>query len=159
MLLHRPRREPTRDLPHRLIAALLFAVALTGCSATTRTTAQATTASADCNDQYFEEVRDRGASGTEVTICGRVRRVRPPHVSRSGRHLPFDVVLPNGDDVWIDANLDVLGALPVRPGEHATVRGEYFYDGPRRDGIHWTHRTTHGPHPPGFVILDGVRYQ
>ena len=158
MLFLRPRREPPRDLPHRLIVAVLLAVAFTGCTGSTRTTA-ASSASAECNDAYFEEVRDRGASGTEVTVCGRVGRVRPPRVSRSGRHLPFDVVLPNGDDVWIDANLDVLGALPVRPGEQATVRGEYFYDGPRRDGIHWTHRTTHGPHPPGFVILNGVRYQ
>jgi hypothetical protein len=80
-------------------------------------------------------------------------------VSRSGRHLAFDVTLPGGDDVWVDANLDVLGRLPVRRGQHATVRGEYFFDRDRVDGIHWTHHTARGPHPPGYVILDGVKYQ
>jgi hypothetical protein len=47
----------------------------------------------------------------------------------------------------------------VRRGQRTTVRGEYFYDRDRVDGIHWTHRTTHGPHPPGFVILNGVTYR
>jgi hypothetical protein len=146
MLLHRSRRQSARDLLLGLTLALLA-----GCTAPRA-------AEAPCDDAYFAEVRDRGASGTEVTICGVVRRVRAPHVSRSGRHLAFDVGLPGGDDVWIDANLDVLGALPVRTGERATVRGEYFNDR-GRDGIHWTHRTTHGPHPAGYVILNGVRYQ
>lgn len=112
-----------------------------------------------CDDRYFTEVRDRGAAGTEVTVCGTVRRVRAPLPSRSGRHLDFLLALPGGDDVWVDANLEVLGRLPLRRGDAATVRGEYYVDGPRRDGIHWTHRTTHGPHPPGYVIVGGVRYQ
>jgi hypothetical protein len=147
MLLQRSRRKPARDLLHGLTLAFLV-----GC-------APHAAADTSCDDRYFAEVRDRGASGTEVTICGVVGRVRSPRVTRSGKHLAFDVVLPGGDDVWIDANLDVLGALPVRRGQRTTVRGEYFYDRDRVDGIHWTHRTTHGPHPPGFVILNGVTYR
>lgn len=145
MLLHRSRRQQARDLLLGLTLTLLA-----GCAAR---------ADLPCDDRYFEEVRARAASGSEVTICGVVQRVRRAHVSRSGRHLAFDVLLPAGDDVWIDANLDVLGALPVRRGQRTTVRGEYFYDRDRVDGIHWTHRTTHGPHPPGFVILNGVTYR
>ena len=43
-------------------------------------------------------------------------------------------------------------------GEHAIVRGEYYYDGGSREGVHWTHHTDRGGHPPGYLILNGTSY-
>ncbi len=64
-----------------------------------------------------------------------------------------------GDRVEIDANLAVMGDVPIRRGESAIVHGEYYYDASGRSGIHWTHRTLRGTHPPGYIMLDGRLYQ
>ncbi len=52
-----------------------------------------------------------------------------------------------------------MGEFPIRPGEQTTVRGEYYYDPDGREGVHWTHHTDRGPHPGGYVILNGLRYE
>ena len=99
------------------------------------------------------------ASHTEVTLCGTVVRVGPALESRSGRHRTFLVDVGGGDDIAIDANLDEMGSFPIGAGEHAVVRGEYYYDGGGREGIHWTHHTDRGYHPPGYIILNGTTYR
>lgn len=71
----------------------------------------------------------------------------------------FSVDVGGSRPVQIDANIDVMGDFPIRTGERAVVRGEYYYDGAGRDGVHWTHRTSRGTHPPGFITLDGITYR
>jgi hypothetical protein len=74
-------------------------------------------------------------------------------------HRIFFVDVGSGDVIAIDANVDVMGEFPIRPGEQTTVRGEYYYDPDGREGVHWTHHTDRGPHPGGYVILNGLRYE
>lgn len=112
-----------------------------------------------CDLSNFFAVQHAHVNRAEVTLCGTVSRVRAARETRSGRHRTFYVDVGHGDRVEIDANLDVLGDVPIAPGESAVVRGEYYYDRNGREGVHWTHRTARGTHPPGYLILNGVRYQ
>jgi hypothetical protein len=113
---------------------------------------------ATCNLAGFLAAQHAHVNHAEVTLCGTVERVRAPRRTRSGLHRVFYVDVGGGDVIAIDANLDVMGEFPVRPGEPTTIRGEYYDDQDGREGVHWTHHTAHGPHPPGYVILEGRRY-
>ncbi len=86
----------------------------------------------------------------------RVNRLRRSH---GGVHRVFIVDAGPAGPIAIDANVGIMGDFPIRHGETTIVRGEYYSDGPGRDGVHWTHRTDRGTHPPGFVELDGVTYR
>lgn len=112
-----------------------------------------------CDPQGFRAVQIARASRSEVTVCGTVVTVGRIRRSRSGTHRTFFVDAGAGHRVEVDANLDIMGDLPVRRGERAIVHGEYYADAGGRDGVHWTHRTLHGTHPPGYVVLDGTTYE
>lgn len=129
---------------------LLLALA-TGCGAAAGTVA--------CNNAGFLATQHAHADRAEVTLCGTVVRVRAIRVTRSGAHRYFFVDIGHDDRIEIDANTDLMGDFPVHDGDLATVRGEYYYDPNGREGVHWTHRTTRGSNPPGYVIVNGTRYQ
>jgi hypothetical protein len=112
-----------------------------------------------CDPAAFRGVAAAGANRAEVTLCGTVVRVGRLQRSRSGTHRVFFVDVGGNRRVQIDANVDIMGNFPIRRGEYAVVRGEYYSDGPGRDGVHWTHRTDRGTHPPGFVTLAGLTYR
>ncbi len=112
-----------------------------------------------CDPQAIRAVQAARANRSEVTLCGTVVRVGRIRRTRSGAHRILVVDVGAGDRIDIDANIDVMGNFPVRAGETTVVRGEYYYDAPGRDGVHWTHRTTHGTHPAGFIVLAGVTYR
>lgn len=112
-----------------------------------------------CDPQALDAVRRARANRTEVTVCGTVARVDRVHRSRSGAHRTFFVTSGRNDRIEVDANLDVMGDFPVRPGQIAVVRGEYYADATGRAGVHWTHRTLRGSHPSGYIVLDGTTYQ
>ena len=78
----------------------------------------------------------------------------------SGTHEGFLVRLSNGCDltVRVETNVDLTGPVPLRVGEHVTVRGEYEYTS-LGGVIHWTHHDPRGRHPGGYVISDGKVYQ
>ncbi|MGD0472147.1 MAG: DUF3465 domain-containing protein [Candidatus Velthaea sp.] len=136
-----------------LAAGLGLAIIAAGCSpAPTSTTDR-------CDPAAFRSVQAARAGHAEVTLCGTVVRTGRVRRSRSGVHRVFIVDVGNGDRVQIDANVDIMGDFPIRSGEYAVIRGEYYYDAPGRDGVHWTHRTDRGSHPPGYVTLDGVTYR
>jgi hypothetical protein len=94
-----------------------------------------------------------------VTVCGTVVQVGRAHRSRSGVHRSVIVDAGGNDRIEVDVNLDVMGNVPFQRGEAAIVHGEYYYDRSGRDGVHWTHRTLRGSHPPGYIILAGTTYQ
>jgi hypothetical protein len=143
----------------RLLAWATVALALGACSQPTATTNASTDGGQGaCNDAGFLAVQHAHVNHAEVTLCGTVARVRPERHSRSGVHRVFFVDVGGGDIIAIDANVDVMGDFPIRTGEQTTVRGEYYYDEDGREGVHWTHHTDRGPHPAGYVILNGLRY-
>jgi len=135
-----------------VLAACLVAVAGTGCG---------NAGAADpvaCNNAGFLAVQHAHVNHAEVTFCGTVVRVRPAQLTRSGRHRYIYVDAGHGDRIEIDANLDEMGDFPVSAGEQAVVHGEYYYDPDGREGVHWTHHTDRGRHPPGYLILNGTTY-
>jgi hypothetical protein len=139
----------------RAAALLAFAVASCAC----HEGVAAASAGAPCDLSGFLAVQHAHVNHAEVTFCGTVVRLRPARHTRSGWHRSIYVDVGHGDRIEIDANLDVMGDFPLRVGEYAVVRGEYYYDPDGREGVHWTHRTDYGPHPPGYLILDGTTYR
>jgi hypothetical protein len=120
--------------------------------------ASAASGPAACDNADFTAVQQAHRDRTEVAFCGIVVRVGPARETRSGRHRAIYVDAGHGNVIEIDADLDQMGNFPVTDGEHAAVRGEYYYDSDGREGVHWTHHTDRGPHPPGYLTLDGTTY-
>jgi hypothetical protein len=146
---HTAHRFEVPDVLRNVRAAVLLAgCALAGC---------AQTAPATCDDPGLLAAQ-RAHTAAEVTLCGVVVRVRAPRRTRSGVHRSFIVDVGGGDRIEIDANLSVMGDVPVADGERAEVRGSYYYDPGGREGVDWTHHTGRGPHPPGFIVLNGTTY-
>ena len=112
-----------------------------------------------CDLAGFRRVQQAHAGRSEVTICGRVASVRAVHRTRSGAHRDFIVDVGSGDRIEVDSNVDIMGNFPIQTGQRALVRGEYYYDGGGRQGVHFTHHATGGRHPAGFVNLDGRVYR
>lgn len=135
-----------------LLAALVSGAALAGAPALADNAPV-------CNNAGFLATQHAHANRAEVTFCGTVVRLRPAKHTRSGWHRYIYVDVGHDNRVEIDANLDEMGNFPVTVGERAVVRGEYYYDEDGREGVHWTHHTDRGGHPPGYVILNGTTYQ
>ena len=150
-----PRRAILIGASWRAATLVAFALALCAC----HSGAAAANAAAPCDLSGFLAAQHAHVNHAEVTFCGTIVRLRPARHTRSGWHRYVYVDVGRDDRIEIDANLDVMGDFPVRVGEYAVVRGEYYYDPDGREGVHWTHRTDYGPHPPGYLILDGTTYR
>jgi hypothetical protein len=136
----------------RVVGGLCLMLLTSACAAPAPT-------SDHCDPAAFLAVQTAHPRRAEVTLCGKVVSVGRLRRSRSGTHRVFIVDVGGNDRVAVDANVDIMGDFPIRDGEYAIVRGEYYYDAPGRDGVHWTHRTDRGNHPEGYVILDGATYR
>ena len=140
----------------KLIAVLL--AALIGGAGSAAAPAFADDAPA-CNNAGFLAAQHAHVNHAEVTFCGTVVRLRAARQTRSGWHRYIYVDVGHNDLIEIDANLDEMGNFPVTVGERAVVMGEYYYDPDGREGVHWTHHTDHGSHPPGYLTLNGTTYR
>ena len=134
------------------LAALLVALSAPGAS-------RASADEAACNNAGFLAAQHAHANHAEVTFCGTVVRVRPARHTRSGWHRYIYVDVGHDDRIEIDANLDEMGNFPVAVGDRAVAMGEYYYDQDGREGVHWTHHTDRGSHPPGYLTLNGTTYR
>jgi len=135
------------------LAAALVSVAGVACGAS------AAGDSGACNNAGFLAAQHAHVNHAEVTFCGTVVRLRPAKHTRSGWHRYIYVDVGHNNSIEIDANLDEMGNFPVTVGEHAVVMGEYYYDPDGREGVHWTHHTDRGSHPPGYLTLNGTTYR
>ena len=111
-----------------------------------------------CDLKTFLAVQRAHANHAEVTLCGTVTRVRPVSLSGRGSHRNFTVDVGGGDEIEISSNVDIMENFPIKEGDRTIVRGEYYYDGPSREGVHYTHRAS-GRHPSGFVTIEGHTYR
>jgi Protein of unknown function (DUF3465) len=145
------KRQPMKPLLSAL-AALLVALSAPGAS-------RASADEAACNNAGFLAAQHAHANHAEVTFCGTVVRVRPARHTRSGWHRYIYVDVGHDDRIEIDANLDEMGNFPVAVGDRAVAMGEYYYDQDGREGVHWTHHTDRGSHPPGYLTLNGTTYR
>ncbi|HUY11839.1 MAG TPA: hypothetical protein VMV73_06225 [Candidatus Dormibacteraeota bacterium] len=113
------------------------------------------------NAGYLAVHRTANANG-EVTICGRVLRVRNPQRTRSGLHLWFYVRVAPHVRARVIANESVLGPLLIHVGDKVEVQGRFFRDRDGFNGIDWTHRISGRSSSwstPGFVVINGVEYR
>ncbi len=107
-------------------------------------------------------LRRNAEAPREVTICGTVLRVERGPRRRSGVEAYVAVRIPGSDPllpIQVVINEPREGTIPARPGDAIVAHGRYFNDG-TRDGIDWTHHGTspNWPHP-GYIILNGQRYE
>ncbi|GAC1418813.1 MAG: hypothetical protein NVSMB5_10460 [Candidatus Velthaea sp.] len=138
-------------------AATLTVLVLAACSAPAPSESNAP-ANGGCDLKTFLAVQQAHANHAEVTLCGKVTRVRPIILSASGSHRIFSVGVAEGDEIEISSNVDIMDNFPIKEGDYTVVRGEYYYDGPGREGVHYTHRAS-GRHPSGFVTIEGKTYR
>lgn len=101
-------------------------------------------------------------SHVEVVAEGSVARILGIRRGPSGVHEGFLLHLRGGAGrgltVRVEDNIDMTGPVPIAEGAAVRVRGEYIYD-PRGGLIHWTHHDNRLRHLPGFVEINGKRYE
>ncbi|CAP57426.1 DUF3465 domain-containing protein [Gluconacetobacter diazotrophicus] len=121
-----------------------------------------------CDDRHFLAVQQAFEGGSlrgdqPVHVCGRVIAVSRQRHTRSGWHGYFYLDVGAGVSIRIVSDLDRMAAPPwpwVAKGDTADVVGRYYYDNPRSQGIDWTHHGTgRNWGMPGYVVVNGVRYQ
>lgn len=96
-------------------------------------------------------------------VCGSVVKVYRSRKSHSGWHGYFLMTVGANQTLRIVSNLDNMAAPQwpwVREGDMVDVRGRYYFDGPHRQGLDWTHHGTSRKWPwGGYVIVNGKRYE
>lgn len=131
---------------------------------------------AQCNNDHF--LNDRAALqrqflfhrtmygqhiNTPEHICGQVIKVFRPRKTRSGWHGYFLMKVGTGAPIRVVSNLDEMKAPAwpwVKKTDQVEVQGRYYYDGPHRQGIDWTHHGTSRSWPwDGFVTVNHQHYQ
>ena len=134
-------------VPKRL-AVLAAAAALQACAATE-----------PADDPALCSAYDAGRSRVEVVADGTVTRTLGVQPGRVSPHEGFLMRLGSGCSVIVrvEVNTDFTGSIPLQPGQHVLVKGEYeFY--PLGGVIHWTHRDPRGRHAGGYVATGGRIY-
>lgn len=140
------------------------------CILTSGTAIAQTDMPASCdNGKFLADQRNFEQTGpTRVDlaehICGTVSGVtaRARH-TRSGVHSFFYVTVGQNQTIRIVSDLDRMNAPEwpwVRKGDQVDIAGRYYYDSERSQGIDWTHHGTGRHwHVPGYVTVNGTRYQ
>ncbi|MHC1481366.1 DUF3465 domain-containing protein [Frateuria aurantia] len=130
--------------------------------------AQAQHSTAPCDVQHFLADQQGMAAGTIrgdrlEDVCGAVVHVYGKRRTRSGWHGYFLLQVAPNQVIRIVSDLDRMNAPAwpwVAEGDRVTVRGRYYYDNPRSQGIDWTHHGTSRNWPTaGYVVVNGRVYQ
>lgn len=128
-----------------IVAGIALATLLASCSAADNIAAVANAPAACARGLHHVEVQDTG----EVT------RILGVLHGRSGAHEGF-IVGFGKTSARIEDNIDITGYIPLQRGDRVTLRGQYECN----DGvIHWTHHDPSARHIPGFVEVNGKRYE
>ena len=133
-----------------LCSAAAIAFACAGCAPGATTLAQAETA-CQSNPSSWHHVEVYVPSAVVVRVLG----VRD---SASGMHEGFTFVSGGGDrrQFLVEDNTGITGPIPLRRGDRISLLGQFECND---DVIHWTHHDPSGRHAPGYIEVDGKRYQ
>jgi cold shock CspA family protein len=97
-------------------------------------------------------------SGIQVVGRGTVVKVLPDDTS-GDRHQRFIIELASGQTLLITHNIDIAPRIPsMTQGAGVAFSGVYEWNA-EGGVVHWTHHDPSGQHAPGWLDLDGVRYQ
>ena len=134
--------------PRKAFLALAAAAALQACAATE-----------PADDPALCSAYADGRSHVEVVAEGTVTRTLGVQEGRVSPHEGFLMRLGSSCSVIgrVEVNTDFTGSIPLQPGQHVLVKGEYEYY-PLGGVIHWTHRDLRGRHPGGYIATGGRIY-
>ncbi|HLX26188.1 MAG TPA: DUF3465 domain-containing protein [Candidatus Cybelea sp.] len=132
----------------KALAALAAAVALQACAMTEQP-----------DDPALCSAYADGRSRVEVVADGTVTRTLGIQPGRVSPHEGFLMRLASACSVIVrvEVNTDFTGSIPLAPGQHVLVKGEYEYY-PLGGIIHWTHRDPRGRHAGGYIATAGRIY-
>lgn len=110
----------------------------------------------DANRELIDAANQQ-RSKVQLFATGRVTRLLPDD-NEGSRHQKFLIRAASDLTVMVVYNLDLAPRIPAAVGDSVTVRGEYIWN--EKGGLlHWTHHDPSRRHQPGWVDLNGTRYQ
>jgi hypothetical protein len=121
-------------------------------SAVSQFTSSAVNANASVETAYAKKLSDVQVSGYGV-----VTKLLPDD-QKGARHQKFLVRINTEQTLLFAHNIDLAERLPVKVGDAVSFNGEYVYN-PKGGIVHWTHLDPQGNHTPGWIMLQGKKYQ
>jgi hypothetical protein len=109
-------------------------------------------------DSVFADAYANRRSNIQVSGEGTVTRLLPDD-NKGSRHQKFIVRLASGQTLMVAHNIDAAPRVAgLRAGDRVKFSGEYEWND-KGGVIHWTHRTSSGPHPGGWLRHGGQTHQ
>jgi hypothetical protein len=105
----------------------------------------------------LRDAANQQRSRVQLFAVGHVTRLLPDD-NEGSRHQKFLIRATPDLTVLVVYNLDLAPRVPVAVGDSVSVRGEYIWND-KGGLIHWTHKDPAGKHQPGWVDLNGRRFQ
>lgn len=110
------------------------------------------------SDAVFADAYANHRNNLRVSGEGTVIRLLPDD-NEGNRHQRFIVKLASGQTLLIAHNIDIAPRVaPLHIGDRIAFSGEYAWND-KGGVVHWTHRTTSGIHPAGWITHNGHTYQ
>jgi hypothetical protein len=151
----------------RCLILLCLAVLLNACEAATPEpavaqdltpiTEHADAESASAENAAIEAAFARKQSDVQVSGRGVVIKLLPDD-RKGAQHQKFLVRINARQTLLFAHNIDLAERLPLQVGDTVSFNGEYVYN-PKGGIVHWTHLDPQGGHTPGWVMLQGKKYQ
>lgn len=109
-------------------------------------------------DVVLADAFENRQSDVQAMGHGIVTRLLPDD-NKGSRHQRFILELDSGQTLLVAHNIDVAARIDsLEVGDRIDFNGEYEWN--REGGVlHWTHRTSSGNHPGGWLKHDGRRYE
>ena len=137
----------------RMLAAVLVVSATVFAASLRRSSPTA----GDVGDEALLEAVRTHARDRLVTVRAPVVRILPD--DREGSpHQRFLLRIGESVTVLVAHNLDLAERVPVSVGDTVEVSGEYVWTA-KGGTLHWTHLDPARHHPPGYIELNGRKYQ
>lgn len=107
----------------------------------------------------IRQLFEAGRSNEQVEAEGTVVHLLPDD-NEGSRHQLFLCELSNDMTLKISHNIDIAPYIDgLAKGDRVRFHGEYEWND-KGGVVHWTHRNTRGgPHPGGWILHEGRRYE
>jgi hypothetical protein len=107
-------------------------------------------------DALAQLIQRHESNPTNVESAGTVFKILPDD-TEGDRHQRFLVRLAGGNTILIAHNIDLAARVPVHEGEDIRFKGEYIWND-QGGVVHWTHHDPRKRHAPGWIEINGKRF-